>query len=144
MTTNDDIPEGTWAEPPSPVPFVFDWHAKPEGSFLKWAVITFVSGEDRSTDFFDRVSEATNKFSDVELRIQLSGVEIDSEKFMARLDEAMEWAVKRNAKRMLREQVPGLSELFDTLHELESAVKAVVVEKAAAAGLELTHDDWNY
>jgi predicted nucleic acid-binding Zn-ribbon protein len=120
----------------------FDWHKEPEGSFLKWVMLHFGSDTRKGDSLFEQMSEATDHFQNIELKIMVSGVEVDAKKFMDRLDEGMDWAVKREAKKII-EEMPRLHELHETLHDFEQELKRRVISIANEAGIGLEGEEWD-
>lgn len=115
----------------------FDWHQEPEGSFLKWAMVNFGTED----GIFQKLSDATDHFKNIELKITVSGVEVDAKKFADELDRSMDWAVEREAKKII-EGMPRLHELYDTLHSIEVAFREQVFRAAAEAGIEMRDEDF--
>jgi hypothetical protein len=120
----------------------FDWHAEEKGggSFLSWAVLTMVSGA-REDDLFDELAEKTGSWKDVELGITLNGVEISAEKFMKRLDQAIDSAVEHEAAKIVA-GIDRLRELDDLVARFTAAVKEEAAKAALAAGIRIEEEGW--
>jgi hypothetical protein len=122
----------------------FDWHEENKAdSFLAWAVLTVMpSGTKNDTGFFNELSVATDNFTKCELGVTLNGVQIDAEKFIGRLDKAVDSAVEREAKKII-EEMPRLHELHEVLYNFERELKERVIRLANEAGIGLEGEEWD-
>ncbi len=119
----------------------FDWHAEADQSFLGWAFLHFAGFSEIGREKFDRVSDLSNRFTNVELGITVNGVEMDAKAFIDAVDQAMNWAVEREAAKMIASSAQ-LHGLHEALQDLERGVKEHAIQLAAEAGIELTEGDW--
>lgn len=120
----------------------FSYQDEPESSFLKWAMLTFMPPDAHETKWIERASEATDHFSNVELKISFNGIEVDAERFMARLDEAQDDLVKRRVSSQLAELRPHFSELEDMIHDLTVAFNRRARSLAVEHGVQVDTEDW--
>jgi hypothetical protein len=114
----------------------FDWHQQGENSFRKWLIPSLCSGDE-----IDLLSEATDRFTNIEIAIQINGVEIDASGWIDRLEEAFDREVPRHARKMI-EDVPRLTELYDAVQDLEREVRRKIFELAREAGIDPSENDW--
>lgn len=121
----------------------YNWHKENrEGTFLSWFTSAAMSMAVKYDDpgFFEEMSKATNGFSECTVGITLNGVEVDAEKFVKRLDEAIDDSVTREAASLIRDMQP-LQTLLDAASDLNDAISAEIKKKAEAAGLDVTWED---
>jgi hypothetical protein len=73
----------------------FDWHnertaAGGRESFLYWLVIMSISPlRTEQPDIYARISEATSRLTDVRITMQINGIDVDAEHFIARIEQNM-------------------------------------------------------
>lgn len=120
-------------------PFVFDWAKEPEG-FLKWFLPTLLAGEPLD-EHMDELTKRTKKFSDVQVRVLINGLEVDAGHFLDGVERNMEHHATKEARRML-DEVGGMGDLEERI----SAIRDVLVgefEKALRdRGIELPGEDY--
>lgn len=134
-------------------PLVFDWH-KLSGtddyeSFLHWMTVNLVTYERESTDtdrtaerdLVQRVSDASDGFKNVELTIQLNGIEVNAAYFVRRIERNMTWMAEREAKRVLTENAEA-TELRSISNILQRALRRRAEQVAGSLGLELDEEDY--
>ena len=128
----------------------FDWHAENRasggmtGTFLAWMVTTLIpiQREQTGEDLFEQIRDASEGFTKVELGITINGVPVDARAFADRLDKSIDWAVDREAKKMLLERVPRIQEIEDAVAGFERSIKEHMVRLAEEAGFEISEDEW--
>lgn len=128
-TTETSEPSGSH----DPGPFVFDWQREPE-NFLKWLIPNIIVGIDPAT--YRSLSAATDRFTRVELTMQVNGVELDTRSAVRGIEDNLDHAVRRAVAERLTElaEVTRLRELLD---ETERAFEERLRELAREAGIEL-------
>jgi hypothetical protein len=109
----------------------YDWRAEPE-SFLKWLLPTLIAGREN----FDDLSEATNKFTDVILTMQVNGIEVPTEHFIKSLMMNYEKETRDAAREML-DNVVQITDIEDLINDLHAALKDTIRERCTSAGVEL-------
>lgn len=120
----------------------FDWHKEnQDNTFLAWALVTFAGFTTLGEEAYDRLSEATDKFQNIELGITVNGIAVDAEAFMKRLDQAVDSAVESEARKMIA-NMPRLNELFESVYDFEAAFKEQIIKLATDAGLEMDQDSF--
>lgn len=93
---------------------MYDWQADHE-SFKKWALVTMITKMHNAA--VEDLSEKTKHFTEIDFGITINGVVIDGDDFFKRLEEAFDGEVKREAQRMLDENVE-LTDIQDRVHDL--------------------------
>lgn len=120
----------------------FDWHNEPEG-FFKWLLPHILVSKNH--DLIDELSDKTDKFTDVQLTIQVNGVELDAQHFMDAFLAWTESGIKNFAKEMVQEPlselVPDLQQLQETVQNAERAIRNEIQKKLKAAGIEINLDE---
>ena len=121
----------------------FNWHEMSEGAFLRWILPAALSECVREEGFRERLSAATEKFTAVDLVLEINGIRVDGEillKSMQRL--MMHWA-EREAERYVR-QSPEWEMICETQDEIQRILKEaqrVIHSKYKDAGLIIRDDD---
>ncbi len=120
--------------------FVFDWHAH-SGKFLDWFLPTVLAGA--SNEQMERLSENTEKFSEVQLQVLVNGEEVNAENFLQSVERNMEHIAISEAKRML-DSVGGLDALEERIAEIRSHLIEQVEDTLRKRGIELPtrEDGW--
>jgi hypothetical protein len=101
--------------------FAYEEH---KNGFLGWAVIMLLgkAREDGYDDIFDVISDRSNEFNDLELKIELNGIEMSADGFMERMREIMEHEAEKVAREKLSE-VAEFIELEDDIADLRALIK---------------------
>jgi hypothetical protein len=111
-----------------------NWHELEADDFMRWALLILVS-EDLSNGKaqYQEIQEATNKFKNIDVTMQLSGVEVNATRLLDRLFEQYQFEVEREAGRLVKDQIDRLrragDKLYDTLDNVERAVYAAMAEE---------------
>lgn len=109
----------------------YDWQAELE-SFLKWLLPTLIAGREN----FDDLSEATNKFTDVVLTMQVNGIEVPTEHFIRSLMMNYEKETK-DAAYVLLNEVVNVENIETLITDLQASLKNHIMERCTSAGVEL-------
>jgi hypothetical protein len=136
-----------------PTTFKFDWHALDRinwsgtdnehfDEFLSWFLVHLVvpTEEHERTDWYDELSEKTNKFHNVELRILINGVEGNVQHMLESLHANMVSVAQRAAVDELR-ATSELRNLKRSMRALEGAVIDRLETVARGFGLTLREDE---
>lgn len=129
----------------------FNWHdldeTEPYEAFLHWAVIHLtVDTNDESNpqvltdEQLDALDRATDRFHDVELTIQLNGIDVNPEHMMRAIERNMK-LLARDAARAELEQLDDLRLLRRTVVQLDRETSRRVRWVAAKLGITLDPDD---
>jgi hypothetical protein len=110
---------------------------------MKWAFVNLMMEPDGGAlekDFIDEMSALTDHFTNVVITMQINGRPMDPAHMFQRLEENMEWQVKREARRML-DGAPRFDRLRDLLEEVEGQVTAKFREALREIGIETEDED---
>ena len=116
----------------------YNWQAEPEG-FLKWFLPTVVSAQNQAK--FEELSEATDRFHDVRVTIQINGIEVDARKFFEGCERTLEASARAEARDMLNE-LGDFEEVYDVLRDLRVHLRAEILNRLSRAGIELPGEPW--
>lgn len=122
----------------------FDWHAQPHTSFLSWLVTAVLTrDEDKGVwaTQFEALSEATDKFHNIVLTMQINGIEVDAMAFVTGVERNMDLSVAREADRIVRECHP-MDDIAELVSGLESDIKKAAFAKLRALGIEFDEDEY--
>lgn len=133
-----------------PTRYTFNWQKLHEDydaeAFLRWMVVHLMvdRGEDgRPTarpDLHDRVSAATDGFTNVTLTIQVGGVDVNVRHFVENAFNVMRAHADRAAAELIRERT-DLTQLFDQVHAIRDAVARRTTEVVRGMGLARYMDE---
>lgn len=112
----------------------YDWQEEGE-TFWKWLVPSLISRE-QFDEQYDALSEATDRFTNVEIGVTINGIEIDAKQFFEGLDERLDYEVRREAKDMLDES-ERLNELNEVVYEFTQDVRRAIQKAAREHGIEV-------
>lgn len=119
---------------------VFDYHAEPEDSFLKWAMVHFLSG--RSTDEeFQTLSAVTDNFRHIELDIRVNNIAVNAAEFMKLLDQGVDNAIDRGVKQKIQES-DRFDRLDEVVYQFEQDVKRAARQAVRDLGIDYDEEDY--
>lgn len=124
----------------------FDWHKENRESFRSWIVINLIAystSPGKGEEFFDKVKEASDNFTNCEITIQINGIEVDAEQMLDRIAENMEWQAERKAKEIVK-QLPGFSDIEEALEIASKAIKKKFLGELKNLGISVSEDDYFY
>src|SRR5215217_6372498 len=110
----------------------FNWHdesRRDRTSFKSWLVTNLISPVSRDKDQFDAISKATDKFTNVEITMQINGIESN-----------MNYLTEKSAKEQVRDMT-DLVELEDAISALRFELTNKVYELANKNGIELEREE---
>lgn len=129
-----------------PTTFTFNWHEQRtfddwEG-FLVWSLVHLVvpTDENERTSWYDELSERTNNFANVELKILINGVEGNVQHLLEGIHANMVKYAREAAVEELRSSVE-FRNMRHTMRALEGAIVDRAEQVARGFGLELRSDD---
>lgn len=118
----------------------FDWHNLSEDDFRKWMVVNLIASDRLSgNDDFDRLSQATSTFHNVELTILLNGIEVPTDYFIDQIRMNMDHLTKKAAETVVATFLDRVRDkVTDVEESLERAHEAIMsqVEKMIEGGTE--------
>lgn len=119
---------------------VFDWveESKNHDSFLSWMFINLLTPVDHVQQ--ERIAEKTDKYSKVELTIQINGEPVNADYFVESIERNMHYFAEARAKEMIGE-LSKLDALHDLTNTLTGAVRSAVDEATKGSVLENWRDD---
>lgn len=118
--------------------FRFDWQAEGENTFLKWMIPLLLGDVLKDDRKHEEMVEATAKWTDITLTIQINGVEMPVREFLIGIEHNMNYYAEKEATRMLQE-ASSFPKLRDDLSALEAGVRVQMRGVAQALGLRV---DW--
>lgn len=113
----------------------FSWPTE-KNQFLRWLMPTVLAGLPREE--FERITELTDRWSDVRLTIAVNGVQVDAGRFVESVKMNMDRGVADEAAKILLERTS--IEAFD---KAVLTARRALVDQLTAAGLELCEDDFD-
>ena len=145
--------EQTTDQTTDPTTFTFNWHDQDRlnwggtddenfSEFLSWFLVHLVvpSEEHERTNWYEEISEKTNKFTNVELKILINGVEGN----VLHMLESMHANMVNYARQAAVEELRNSAEFRNmkrTLRALEGAIIDRAEQVARGFGLTLTDPD---
>lgn len=124
--------------------FTFDWQAearKSRGSFLEWLIPELVTCLEWHGKSWELIRERSKGYTDVQLTIQINGVEVDPKSFLEGVESNMTHQAQRGAEELVG-SITDLEALHDSIDELASGVRDKVRELLRANGIE-PRDEWD-
>lgn len=112
-----------------------NYYELPEG-FIRSAMVNMVTGR---TVEWETLSKATKGFTDIQLTIQMNGIDVDAEPFLTSLGNRIEYAVKDKLVERVRNV--GLTALAETVNDIDRALKQELYKRINALGIELYEED---
>jgi hypothetical protein len=123
----------------------YNWQTADRSSFLSWLIPTALSDEIMNdTEISKQLSEATEKFTKVDLVLEISGVRVSGEKLFTHMYELMEREMKQEAARYV-ESLPErekIREAEDAVTDILKEAHREIKRTYAAAGVVFPHEDW--
>lgn len=108
---------------------MFNYYDRSE-EFIGWALVSLIAGQN---DKFEKLSEETDGWKKVDLKVSINGVEVDTEHFMESVEGNMKWWAEKKAVRMMEDVMDGVREevdkVEDVLKEASTFIKSSLEEK---------------
>ena len=117
------------------MPKGFNWIE--QNNVLQWMIPTLLAGGDR--ELFDKVEEATDKFTNVDLKVTINGVNVPVEHLIKSVEDNVEYQAKKIAKERLSD--PGINRIVGLISEFAEDVKNNLFILAEQAGFEFDPDE---
>jgi len=102
----------------------FNWHELNHDEFLSWMTITLVT-QARKDDMLDKLNILTKKWTDVNLTIQINGLEVSAESFVEGIKSNMSYWAEQKAEAKAHEVLEGVR---DKMNEVEDLLDDVASE----------------
>lgn len=107
----------------------FNYHERAD-EFIGWTLVSLIAGDKTN---FEELSEKTNKWNEVDLKVTINGIEVDTEHFMESMEGNMKWWAEKKAQSMMEDIMDGVREevdkVEDVLREASSFIKTSLQEK---------------
>lgn len=120
----------------------FDWQSLDDNAFLKWLLISFTSAEKNPAEqkqWVEDMSDRTEKFSNVQMDIQINGVPVPASALIRELRHHLDYLANTAARELVANV--GLGELEEHLRDIESDVRNLVAERLRAAGVYIPEEE---
>lgn len=118
------------------LPMPFNYHDRAD-QFIGWALVSFLAG----TDKFDELSEKTDGWDKVDLKVTINGVEIDTENFMKSVEGNMKWWAQKKAESMMEDIMDNVREEVDKVEGvLKEASDHIKSRLQKELGIEFPED----
>lgn len=95
----------------------FNWHELDHDEFLSWMTITLVT-QARKDDIFEKLNILTKKWTDVNLTIQINGVEVSAENFIEGIKSNMSYWAEQKAEVKAHEILESVRDKINEVEEL--------------------------
>jgi len=116
---------------------IFNYHERAD-EFIGWALVSLIASDKTN---FEELSEKTNKWENVDLKVTINGIEVDTEHFMESVEGNMKWWAQKKAESMMEDIMDGVREevdkVEDVLREASDFIKTSLQEKL---GIEFPED----
>jgi len=121
----------------------YNWSTASRSSFLSWLLPTAVAGF-LSEELLEQLSEATEKFSKVDLVLEISGVRVSGEQLFTRMYELMEREMRQEAGRYVEElpEREKIRQAEDAVTEILRDAHREIKRTYEVAGVVFPSEDW--
>lgn len=103
----------------------FNYHEEPN-KFIRWALALLIAGQH---DKFDELSKKTDSWKNVDLKISINGVEVDSNYFMESVESNMKYWSGQKAAEAVENVMDNVREKIDKIDTMLSEVSDFVKRK---------------
>lgn len=83
--------------------------------FIGWALVSLIAGYPKEK--FEELSEKTNTWSEVDLKISINGVEVPTEHFMESVENNMKYWAEQTAEKKVEDV---LDKVTDKVYDVEN------------------------
>lgn len=122
----------------------FDWQALDENDFLKWLLISFSGADktrDEQTEWIETMSERTDKFTNVQMDIQLNGVPVPAGALISELRRHLNGLAEQAARELVANV--GFGDLEVHISDATRAIRNSLDAKLREAGIFIPErGDW--
>lgn len=122
--------------------WTFDWHKEPNHSFLKWLLPTLLGKIDNET--WEKITEATAKSSDVQITVQINGIEVNPKYFLESLERNYELNTAAEAKNIIDTKFENLDQAIEGLNILVERARQSMIKHLQNCDIEIRgpEDEW--
>lgn len=96
----------------------FNYHEQDRDSFLSWTVIHLITEVMKDDDQFEKLNKLTKKWTEIDLTIQINGVEVSPKHFLEGIKSNMDFWAEQKAEAKAHEILDNVREKVDTVEEL--------------------------
>lgn len=114
--------------------FQFDWQKRNE-DFVKWMFVHLVADQRSGDPKFEKLSEATNHFTEVKLTIQVNGIEVNAQNFIESVQNAYTQHAENAARQLVEETIPDFYELREAVDTAQRALTEKLRTAMESAGV---------
>lgn len=124
-----------------------NYHDLPEGFFKSMVVRLLSSDIMKDHGIFEEISRRSYKFTELDLKISMNGVEVNPENLFENLAAMMSDSVKREASNIVNGLDPlrafreAAARIERDLNSAQFTVRAHLEQALAKVGIELSFDD---
>lgn len=116
---------------------MFNYHDRAE-EFIGWALVSLIAGDKTN---FEELSEKTDSWNKVDLKVTINGVEVDTEHFMKSMEGNMKWWAEKKAQSMMENIMDDVREEVDKVEDvLKEASNFIRVSLQEKLGIEFPVD----
>lgn len=118
----------------------FDWHAAGRDTFQQWLIPTILADLPGDQSLFDQLSELTDNWCDVNVTVQINGIEVDPTGFFTSIESNLTYLTEREAERLVREN-EDMTQIHTSIRQFERAVRREMNMALGRLGIEPSEED---
>lgn len=119
----------------------FNWHETGQDDFQRWLIPTILADLPREQSRFDELSELTGNWSDVNVTVQINGVDVDPTGFFTSIERNLTYLTEREAERLVREEA-DLTAVYTTINRFQDAVRREMNEALIGLGIDPREEEY--
>lgn len=119
----------------------FNWHETGQDDFQRWLIPTILADLPREQSRFDELSELTGNWSDVNVTVQINGVDVDPTGFFTSIERNLTYLTEREAERLIREEA-DLTAVYTTINRFQDAVRREMNEALIGLGIDPREEEY--
>lgn len=123
----------------------YNWHEESRASFLSWLLPTAIADyPNKEKEDIERLSVATEKFTKIDLVLEISGVRISGEQLFTDMYNLMRREMEKEATRYVKEfsGMEKIEEAQDDVAAILRDAQRAIKRKFEDAGLEFPSEEW--
>lgn len=119
----------------------FNWHETGQDDFQRWLIPTILADLPREQSRFDELSELTGNWSDVNVTVQINGVEVDPTGFFTSIERNLTYLTEREAERLVRGN-DRLNEINSVLTTFERVIRFEAGLALGRLGIDMREEEY--
>jgi len=119
----------------------FNWHETGQDDFQRWLIPTILADLPREQSRFDELSELTGNWSDVNVTVQINGVDVDPTGFFTSIERNLTYLTEREAERLIREEA-DLTAVYTAINRFQNAVRREMNEALIGLGIDPREEEY--